>query len=120
MHRGMADLVYDIRIPRSAGVLRGPVWHQIRQELVPAETRLAQGCISGATGTSAITHEPFAGMNRSDKSRYLKYFHIFYISYNPSKLSRDMASLVGKRRISQCTYHTKKSWKKLYTSLFQI
>lgn len=62
MHRGVADLVYDIRISRFAGVLRGSVWHQIRQELVPAKTRLAQGCISSAISTTTA-HKPFAGMN---------------------------------------------------------
>lgn len=62
MHRGVADLVYNIRIPRIAWVLRGTLRHQIRQKLVSTEAGLAKGCICCSTGASAVAHESFTGM----------------------------------------------------------
>lgn len=41
MYRGLADLMHVIRVPGTDGVLRGAVWHPVRQGMEPAACRAA-------------------------------------------------------------------------------
>lgn len=56
----MANLVYNIRVPRTPRILRGAVRHQVRQELVQTAAGSATSRLRRAA-SAAITYQPLSG-----------------------------------------------------------
>lgn len=61
MHRGVANLVHDIRVPGAAGVFRGAVWDPLRQKLEPATRQPAKGTLSSAAGATTAAYQSLTG-----------------------------------------------------------
>lgn len=61
MHRSVADLMHDIRVPGTTGVLCGPLRNPLRQELEPAAAGPEAGCLRGSALRS-YAYQPFTGV----------------------------------------------------------
>lgn len=60
MHRSMADLMHDIRVPGTDGVFRGPLRDPLRQELEPTAAGPEESCLCGPAQRS-YAYQPFTG-----------------------------------------------------------
>lgn len=66
----MADLMHDIRVPRTNGVLRGTVRHSLRQKLEQAARRPSSSCVFGPVSAATITYQPLTGEYHQDTYLY--------------------------------------------------